>query len=214
MHTLKQRAAAYRILGPRTSGTLASMLSELKKDAPDIAPLKGATFYSSWATAASSFLLEASVGKPRKGKSNVCSPSMDSHSSEVIGTDDQLAEQLVEELKRRRVDLSIPSNGTSPRRAPHVALISEWDTLYGRALPLTFVAMAETMAKRGDVAGTRQIEPELEVLRRGIWPSGSPLFVSRRFGRRVASEGGRKGCIGHSGEGKTGREPLGGVPTH
>ncbi len=169
-HSLKPSDPTYKILGPRTSGTLASMLSELKHDAPDVTPLKGATFYSSWATAASSFLLGASRKEAKEGEVESLFAGHGLSFLRMIGTDDQLAEQLVEELKRRRVDLSIPSSGTSPRQAPHVALISEWDTLYGRALPLTFVAMAETMARRGNVAGTSGIESELEVLRRGIWP--------------------------------------------
>ncbi len=67
-HTLKHPPTTYKILGPRTSGTLASMLSELKNDASDIAPLKGATFYSSWATAASSFLLGASRKEAKEGE--------------------------------------------------------------------------------------------------------------------------------------------------
>ena len=209
-HTLKQRATTYRILGPRTSGTLASMLSELKKDAPDIAPLKGATFYSSWATAASSFLLGASRREAKEGEVERLFAEHGLSFLRMIGTDDQLAEQLVEELKRRRVDLSIPSNGTSPRRAPHVALISEWDTLYGRALPLTFVAMAETMAKRGDVAGTRQIEPELEVLRRGIWPEWVHRYsYLAGLDGELPPKGDGKDASGTQEKGKPGENPSG-----
>src|SRR6185437_9243983 len=57
----------------------------------------------------------------------------------TINTDAVLAEQLVHELKRRQVDLkSCASRHCNPR----IALISEWDTLYGRSLPRTFAAVA------------------------------------------------------------------------
>ncbi|MBI4001097.1 MAG: hypothetical protein HY348_04860 [Nitrospira defluvii] len=169
-NTLRESSTTYKVLGPRTSGTLASMLSELKRHPSDITALKGTTFYSSWATAANSFLLGASRKEAKEGEVEHSFADQGLSLLRTIGTDDKLAEQLVEELKRRGVDLSVSSKGTSPRPAPHVALISEWDTLYGRALPLTFVAMAETMAKTSDVTGTRQIEAELEVLRTGVWP--------------------------------------------
>ena len=50
----------------------------------------------------------------------------------TINTDAVLAEQLLQELKRREVDLK-PCGGK--RCNPRIALISEWDTLYGRSLP-------------------------------------------------------------------------------
>ena len=68
----------------------------------------------------------------------------------TIGTDAALAEQLVQELKRRQVDLK-PCAGKDCN--PKVALISEWDTLYGRSLPRTFAAVAMNSgsgATRGD----------------------------------------------------------------
>jgi hypothetical protein len=169
-NSLRQSSMTYKMLGPRTSGTLASMLSELKGHPSDIAVLKGTTFYSSWATAANSFLLGGSRKEAKEGVVEQSFTDQGLSLLRMIGTDDQLAEQLMEELKRRGVDLSVSPDGTLPGRAPHVALISEWDTLYGRALPLTFVAMAKTMAKTSEATGTRQIEPELAVLRTGIWP--------------------------------------------
>ncbi len=186
-----QGGGSYRVLGPRTSGTLSAMLEELKRPSSDIAALKGATFYSSWATAATPFLFDQS--RKDADERDVARAFAQRGLSFVrtIGTDDELAEQLVEELKRRRVDLTLrrdqagdcsndmKDSSTDPSllqnakptcQIPHVALISEWDTLYGRALPLTFVAMAETMAKASNAPRGRWIEPELNVLRTGAWP--------------------------------------------
>ncbi|MEM1098724.1 MAG: hypothetical protein AAGH92_08040, partial [Planctomycetota bacterium] len=58
----------------------------------------------------------------------------------VSTTDDVLCKALIEELKRRGVDPANPNH--------RVALISEWDTLYGRALPLTFQTHYEAEARR------------------------------------------------------------------
>jgi hypothetical protein len=49
----------------------------------------------------------------------------------VIGTDEELARELAEELRKRNVDFTDEPD--------HIALIGEWDTLYGRKLPLTFL---------------------------------------------------------------------------
>jgi hypothetical protein len=48
----------------------------------------------------------------------------------AICTDDDLASTLLAELARRGVDLENKSN--------HIALVNEWDTFYGRMIPLTF----------------------------------------------------------------------------
>jgi hypothetical protein len=59
----------------------------------------------------------------------------------VTCTDDALASCLLRELGRRRVD---------PReKKTHMALISEWDTFYGRTMPLTFDYELERLAGDG-----------------------------------------------------------------
>jgi hypothetical protein len=45
----------------------------------------------------------------------------------TIASDEETCEQLVKELELREADPTDPDN--------HIALIMEWDTLYGRALP-------------------------------------------------------------------------------
>ncbi len=205
--TLGQESTRYRVLSPRTSGTLRAMLSELKdrhhKNASedhrlypswatpdqdlkalkdlvfylswkasnqDFKALKGIVFYSSWATAADTFLLGDS---PREASERGVE-ELFTHEGlsliRTIGTDAVLAEQLVEELKRRNVDLSIPRDVSKDCKVPHVALISEWDTLYGRALPRTVVAVAENMAKSKDGKIDRNIEHDLNTLRTDEWP--------------------------------------------
>jgi len=53
----------------------------------------------------------------------------------VICTDDALASTLLDELARRGVDPVKNQN--------HIALITEWDTFYGRMIPLTFAYKLE-----------------------------------------------------------------------
>ena len=102
--------------------------------------LKYLKIYSPWSTAARSLLL---LNKWPKENSNVLEviPSkfakLGIEFHRMIGTDDLLAKHLILELKRRGIDIRDPNN--------HVALITEWDTLYGRAFPLTFAAQLECM---------------------------------------------------------------------
>jgi hypothetical protein len=55
----------------------------------------------------------------------------------VTSTDDALASTLLAELARREVD---PGKGQN-----HIALITEWDTFYGRTIPLTFAYKLEQL---------------------------------------------------------------------
>ena len=48
----------------------------------------------------------------------------------MIATDEALARTIRDELRLRRVD-----DKFDQKRYSHIALVSEWDTLYGRALP-------------------------------------------------------------------------------
>ncbi|MGC3976139.1 MAG: hypothetical protein QM771_17390 [Nitrospira sp.] len=153
---MKSSPSAYRVLGPRSSGSLNAMLEELKSDfmagnrvpgfpaAPQpavLSVLKGAEFYSSWATAADPILLgetsSQQTAKPVEDRFKTAGLTL----IRTIGTDDALVRELVLELTRRNIDL------TASSKIPHIALISEWDTLYGRALPQTFVAVTNSMAE-------------------------------------------------------------------
>ncbi len=149
--------SAYRVLGPRTSGSLSAMLEELTRLSPSGAPkadcgaviqpvvssvLKDAEFYSSWATAADPVLLNEASGRHTERPVENRFASACLKLVRTIGSDDALASELVLELARRKIDL------TAPSESPHIALIAEWDTLYGRSLPRTFVAVANRLAKK------------------------------------------------------------------
>lgn len=171
--------SAYRLLGPRTSGSLRAMLEELKpgqgaansptvSDAvpqPVVWPeLMGAEFYSSWATAADAVLLGEASGRQTISAVEDRFTGAGLRLIRTIGTDDALAHELVLELARRKIDLTAPSN------IPHIALISEWDTLYGRSLPRTFVAVANQL---GDVAQQKPVQTlaqHLDALRDEQYP--------------------------------------------
>jgi hypothetical protein len=102
--------------------------------------LKGLEFYSSWSTTADAVLETEGRALPRahieyqlreKGWANL-------KFHNVTSTDDKLAEALIAELRLRGVNVT---NGTDA-----VALVSEWDTFYGRALPLTFAAKVRSLS--------------------------------------------------------------------
>ncbi|MGH8685619.1 MAG: hypothetical protein ACREUM_09755, partial [Nitrosospira sp.] len=177
--------AVYSVLGPRSSATLSAMLKELQAIQssllanPPFSRLKHIKFYSPWATAEDTFLLDYSSSPPTSS-----SGSPDSHRDtpgakktvdelfkypriefiRTIKTDAMLAEQLLQELKRRRVDLKpCPDKNCNPQ----VALISEWDTLYGRSLPRTFAAVA---MNNGSGETSSALASEINKLRRDEWP--------------------------------------------
>ena len=136
---------SFKVLGPFHSGTLRAMISEVllkKRPAPPSKKAaEGSTdiqYISFSATASEAVLLEGLKSDLKVGaKEDQFWESMKSLGFDVdrvIGTDEKLARELVTELKKRRVD---PETGKD-----HIALIGEWDTLYGRKLPLTFLEAA------------------------------------------------------------------------
>jgi len=143
------------VIGPSRSTMLRAMLAELARPKASKIDwrLRHLTIFSPWSTA-SPVLLTKGLGETEaSGDPNsatqrsviTLSDMFNLVSSRfsragirfvrMIGTDDLLALHLVEELKRRRIHVV-------PRRAgeegAHVALISEWDTFYGKAFPLAF----------------------------------------------------------------------------
>lgn len=173
----------YRVLGPRFSTGLSAMVKELQTVQtgaciPPFKPLSDAKFYSPWATADDTFLLDYSLNPPdphqlhkAKEPNRTVKEIFDCAGIELtrtIGTDAVLAKQLFEELRRRKVDLQdCPANICKHR----IALISEWDTLYGRALPRIFAAVAEN----NGLSKLPGFEAEINELREDEWPD----WVSR-----------------------------------
>lgn len=168
----------YRVLGPRFSTGLSAMVKELQAVQtgaciPPFRLLTDAKFYSPWATADDIFLLDYSLDPPdRHQPGNFKETSRTVKEifecagidlTRTIKTDTLLAEQLYEELKRRAVDLQdCPANTCKHR----VALISEWDTLYGRSLPRIFAAVVQN----NGIGKSPGIDEEINKLREDEWP--------------------------------------------
>ena len=142
----------FKVIGPRFSGTVASMVSEVLHTKPQWIPSEKAAqardepleMYSPWSTAPEELLVKG-VGEQR----DVATILKDAGISfrRVVGTDDGLMDELIKELGGRGVDVGTPCQGNQP--CDLVALVSEWDTLYGRALPEEFknaVVRADTSA--------------------------------------------------------------------
>ncbi|MBS0165679.1 MAG: hypothetical protein JSR29_06350 [Nitrospira sp.] len=146
-----QRAVTFKILGPHSSSAFRALLAEAGESYGE--PHVGISvwpntdgwieLYSPWSSAMKGLL--AYGLKPRSGKGSTCD-SYTSCEQEFarrltganirltydIGSDDQLFESLVEELERRQVRLGWDA----------VILIGEWDSFYGRTLPIEFRAAA------------------------------------------------------------------------
>lgn len=120
----------FKFLGPAGSTTLKAMIDENAVSGTDEKHHASLTLHNvemfCWgATADESFLLE---GRSTSDLENVIRQEFPLRFYRTIGTDRQLMDALVGELKRRGVEPS----------SDHIALISEWDTIYGRTLPKMF----------------------------------------------------------------------------
>ncbi|WP_052494221.1 hypothetical protein [Nitrosospira sp. NpAV] len=182
--SLPQIEPVYSVLGPRSSATLSAMLKELRNmqsnllAKPLFSTLKHLKLFSPWVTAEDTFLLDdlpGQSGAPGLSGSSSGGQEMKSTVEQLfkypriefirtIATDAMLAEYLLQELKRRQVDLKpCPDKDCNPK----IALISEWDTLYGRSLPRTFAAVA---MNNGSGKAGPALESEINKLRRDEWP--------------------------------------------
>lgn len=134
-----------KIIGPPDSGSLRVMLKELENEKatwlwPNFKdPEWRIELYSPWATADPDLLIQG-VNKRKDGdgchesshglKAYLCRGHV--RLEYAVISDRELSTALVEELIRRQVDL----------RTDAIALVSEWDTFYGRALPAAFQVAA------------------------------------------------------------------------
>ncbi len=146
-----QQAVTFKIVGPRGSSAFRSLLDEAGRAYAE--PHEGIgiwpnadgwiDLYSPWSSAMKGLLaygLKTGAGKGLAcGTYEVCEQEFYRRLAQAkvrlvfdIGSDDQLFESLVEELERRQVRLGWDA----------VILIGEWDSFYGRALPIEFRAAA------------------------------------------------------------------------
>jgi hypothetical protein len=122
----------FTILGPADSCGLLAMVNEKPPVGPDAAweTLKGVRIFSASATVEGRELFPK--GEEAGNITRVLAENIPSGKFfRTIGSDRRLADALVDELARRGAD---PIYGHS-----HIVLISEWDTIYGRSMPRTFI---------------------------------------------------------------------------
>lgn len=126
----------YAVIGPNDSGQLRALAMEVHdashQETPDenLVKLNNIRFFSASATAEDAWILE---GLRRDFGINGLTGVLKNKGitlTRTIADDKRVAEELVNELKLRQID----------SRNNHVVLLSEWDTFYGRVLPLTFAA--------------------------------------------------------------------------
>jgi hypothetical protein len=146
-----QPAVTFKILGPRSSSAFRALLAEAGESYAE--PHEGIgvwpnadgwiELYSPWSSAMKGLLaygLKTGIGKGTACATyESCEQEFYHRLSNAnirlaydIGSDDQLFESLVEELERRQVRLGWDA----------VILIGEWDSFYGRTLPIEFRAAA------------------------------------------------------------------------
>lgn len=146
-----QQAVTFKLVGPRSSSALRNLLDEAgdlyaePREGVGIWPNVDGTIelYSPWASAMKGLLtygLKKDGGKgPACRTYETCEQEFfhrlkaaDVRLVFEIGSDDRLFDTLIEELERRQVRLGWDA----------VILIGEWDSFYGRALPIEFRAAA------------------------------------------------------------------------
>jgi hypothetical protein len=167
-----QQAVTFKIMGPRSSSEFRSFLQE----AGDLygEPHEGIgvwpnadgaiELYSPWTSAMKGLL--AYGLKTEGGKGTACT-TYESCEQEFhrrlalaqvrlvydVGSDDRLFGALVEELERRQVRLGWDA----------VILIGEWDSFYGRTLPIEFRAAACAKVATFPEADLRQIQVPVDI---------------------------------------------------
>ncbi len=145
----------FKVIGPYWSSTLTDILAEMKAHrGGKPGPGTGTTFYSATATMADGVLdlfadgdaggaaaLKAANPGPEVGplgRLRLSNPETGPVLVNLTCTDEELADTLINELKLRGVDVA--------NEDTRIAIVSDWDSEYGRVLPLTFAAkLAQNM---------------------------------------------------------------------
>ncbi len=155
--TLKKLAASLqwdpdkvnvRVLGPSSSDGLLKMSRELRAANFDGKPLKNTNFISPLATIPDGLFEFWSAPDIGVGPRVQLGPTLKAQFEgkiegatfeRTIFRDDQMLGELIEELGRRNFKSPTANpNGPYDGREGAIALVSEWDSLFGRSLPLSF----------------------------------------------------------------------------
>jgi hypothetical protein len=128
----------FKVIGPSDSTLLKTMVEDRSKISVDEGFENGVELYSYAASVADAILMPDTPPQMLERRRQVVQERFESNHiifHNVGCTDDELSKSLISELELRGVNIA--------NKADCVALVSEWDTFYGRALPLTFRAQAE-----------------------------------------------------------------------
>lgn len=184
-----QQAVTFKIIGPRSSSAYRALLDEAGTLYSD--PHEGRAvwpnadgsveLYSPWASAMKGLL--AYGLKAESGKGAACAiyadcehefyrRLADAHVRLVydVGSDEQRFESLIAELERRQVRLGWDA----------VILIGEWDSFYGRALPIEFRAAACAKVATFTEEDLKQIQVPVDIKR---WCPSIPQAVDLQIQR-------------------------------
>ncbi|HEU4686674.1 MAG TPA: hypothetical protein VFS39_19360 [Nitrospira sp.] len=184
-----RRAVTFKIIGPRSSSAFRALLEEAGSvyagdhEGVGVWPNSDGKIelYSPWASAMKGLLaygLKREAGKGEPCRDYVgCEQEFHRRLSDAdvsmifdVGSDDRLFETLVAELERRQVRLGWDA----------VILIGEWDSFYGRALPIEFRAAACRKIATLSEAQLREIQVPVTVKRWcGTVPEAVDLQVQR-----------------------------------
>ncbi|MEP6958013.1 MAG: hypothetical protein ABI980_04730 [Nitrospirota bacterium] len=189
LNPMVQQAVTFKLVGPRSSSALRDILDEAGELYAE--PHKGVgvwpnadgtiELYSPWASAMKGLLaygLKKEGGKgPRCETYEACEKEFfhrlaaaDVRLVYETGSDDRLFDTLIEELDRRQVRLGWDA----------VILIGEWDSFYGRALPIEFRAAACAKVATFSEADLRQIQVPTTIK---SWCSTVPRAVDLQIQR-------------------------------
>jgi hypothetical protein len=169
-----QRSVTFKIIGPRSSSAYRALLDEAgalygnTHEGVGVWPNADGSIelYSPWASAMKGLL--AYGLKAESGKGAACATYEDCEHEFYrrladanvrlvydIGSDDQRFEALIAELERRQVRLGWDA----------VILIGEWDSFYGRALPIEFRAAACAKVATFTEEDLKQIQVPVDIKR-------------------------------------------------
>lgn len=146
-----------KLIGPANSTGLQNMVREVQWDRDRLIArakktLDGVSIISPRATAPDLTLLSSAFPEeaPEKYSEKSVQEFLEKKITgltfvRTIAPDDWVLHELIKELARRRIDI-VPGTATDGRRTPakppHVVILTEWDTPYGRSLGATFAALA------------------------------------------------------------------------